>query len=401
MEKYYKERFHFQEKLISKIAPFTDAGEIIEAARDELRSSLEDAVEVCILLLDPEAENYTRPIQCALHKRPFNCQACKPDRPAVLKAVDRKKGVIITKSPPIVRPGHDPVRVGPEYAVPLVIENEVLGIVSVVTRPDAGYQKRDFFLIRDVARLLSGIVLNARKQWRATLEKIRISKALTNISPFVPTAVRDIAGRDPDMLNMEKKRKPVTILFLDLEGYTRLSNELTETVVNDIIERMFSSFVDPIHRSQGTINETAGDGLMIIFEKHDPETNAVNAVKAAFEIADRARSFNCFLNNTTPVHVNMGINSGTALVGIGKFTGALNTRMTYTASGSVTNIAARLSDYARGGDILMGPETCGLVNGIWPVFDAGRIHLKGMDGPVQVYSLWRTPVSGQAAPDPP
>lgn len=389
MNKYFEERFHFQEKLISKLARFTDAGEMIETARDELRSALDDAVEVCILLLDPEAERYTRPIQCFLHEGPFKCQACKPDRPAVRKAVNRKKGVIITKSPPIVRPGNETVMVGPEYAVPMLIENEVLGIISVVTRPDTIYKRRDFFLIRDVARILSGIVLNARKQWQMTLEKIGISKALANLSPFVPTAVRDIAGKDPEMLTMEKKRKPVTILFLDLEGYTRLSSELTETEVNDIIERMFSSFVDPIHRSQGTINETAGDGLMIIFEKHDPKTNATNAVKAAFEIADRARSLNSFIDNTDLIHVNIGINSGTALVGMSKFSGALNTRMTYTASGSVTNVAARLSDCARGGDILVGAGTRDLVKDIWPVFDAGKISLKGMDGPIQAYSLFK------------
>ncbi len=94
--------------------------------------------------------------------------------------------------------------------------------------------------------------------------------------------------------------------------------------MNDIIERMFSSFVDPIHRSQGTINETSGDGLMIIFEQHDPETNAINAVKAAFEIAERTRSMNWFLNQDAPIHVNIGINSGGALVGMTKFKGALN-----------------------------------------------------------------------------
>ncbi len=55
MKKCYKERFHFQEKLISKIASLTEVGEIIETTRTELRKVISDAVEVCILLLDPEA----------------------------------------------------------------------------------------------------------------------------------------------------------------------------------------------------------------------------------------------------------------------------------------------------------------------------------------------------------
>ncbi len=387
MKKYYKERFHFQEKLISKIAPLTEVGEIIEKTRNELRAVLSDAVEVCILLLDPEAEKYTRPIQCALHKRPFRCQACKPDRLAVRKAINQKKGVVITASESINRPGHSIVHVGPEYAVPLIIEKEVLGVISVVTRPASEHKREDFFFIRDVARVLSGIVLNARKQWKMVLEKIRISRALSNLTPFVPTAVRAIAEKNPEMLDMEKKRKQVTVLFLDIEGYTRLSGSKPETEMNDIIERMFSSFVDPIHRSQGTINETSGDGLMIIFEQHDPKTNAINGVKAAFEIAERTRSMNWFLNQDAPIHVNIGINSGSALVGMTKFKGALNTRMTYTASGAITNIAARLSDYAKGGDILIGEETKDMIQELWPVFDMGKIQLKGMSEPSNVYSL--------------
>ncbi|MCG8637191.1 MAG: GAF domain-containing protein, partial [Desulfobacterales bacterium] len=220
MEKFYKERFRFQERLITKIAPSTELSQIIEAARDELRAVISDAVEVCIFLLDPEAVHYTRPIQCVLHQRPYSCQACKPDRRAVHRAVDRKKAVVITKSDPIFRHGHPQVKVGPEYAVPIMVKEEVFGVVSVVTRPGANYNRADFFFIRDLARLLSGIVLNAKKQWQETLEKIKISKALSHMAPFVPVSIRDIAGRNPEMLNMKKQRKEVTVLFLDIEGYT-------------------------------------------------------------------------------------------------------------------------------------------------------------------------------------
>jgi class 3 adenylate cyclase len=63
--------------------------------------------------------------------------------------------------------------------------------------------------------------------------------------------------------------------------------------------------------------------------------------------------------------------------------------MTFTASGSVTNIASRLSDYAKGGDILIGEETWKMIQGLWPTHSLGRIHLKGLKEPVPVYSLLR------------
>jgi class 3 adenylate cyclase len=61
--------------------------------------------------------------------------------------------------------------------------------------------------------------------------------------------------------------------------------------------------------------------------------------------------------------------------------------MTYTATGQVTNIAARLADLAKGGDILIGEETRRLIEGLWPSFDRGYATLKGIEKPRRVYSL--------------
>jgi class 3 adenylate cyclase len=193
---------------------------------------------------------------------------------------------------------------------------------------------------------------------------------------------------NPDMLEQEKVSKEVTVLFLDLEGYTRLSARFSGAKVSETVEKIFSSFVDPIHRSGGDINETAGDGLMIIFKNDDAQTNAINAVKAAFDIDqinfDLSRHL---IKDFEPVNVNMGINSGIGLLGMSKYKGSLDTRMTYTASGQVTNIAARLADYAEGGDILIGEETRRNIGDLWPVYDRGEVNLKGLDSPLKIYSL--------------
>ncbi len=394
MDRYYKERFEAQQQLLRKIAPLMEVNEIIEAARDALRTLVPTAMEVCILLLDPDAKKYTSPLQCALYERPVDCQSCKRDRPAVKKAIENKKAVVVSQSEPIRRMDNSLVTVGPEYAMPVFVEEKVLAAISVVIQPLTRHTRKDFFLIRDFADVLGTIILNAKRHWEMTQEKIRISRMLTNLSPFVPESVRHMVHKNPDLLTREKERKDISVLFLDLEGYTSLSISRPEVEVNGIIERMFSSFVDPIHRSHGDINETAGDALMIIFKDHDARTNAINSVKAAFEIAERNRSINQALakemdSTIGPIDVNIGINSGSALVGMTRFKGSLDTRMTYTASGSVTNIAARLSDYAKGGDILIGEETCAMIQGLWPVYDLGPVVLKGLKHPQKVFSLLR------------
>ena len=390
MERYYKERFYVQQNLIKKTAPLMEVNEIIEVVREELRNLIPNAMEVCLLLIDPEAQKYTRPLQCALYKTPVDCQSCKRDRPAVQRAIERQKAVVTSRSEPVRRMDNTLVAVGAEMAMPVFVNERVLAAVSVVIQPFTEFSRRDFLVVRDVATTLGTFILNAKRHWEMTQEKLRISRMLTNLAPFVPGSVRHMADKNPHMLAREKELRDVTVLFLDLEGYTTLSANRPESEVNTIIEKMFSSFVDPIHRSHGDINETAGDGLMILFKDHDGRTNAINSVKAAFEIMEQNRIINQSLKtDMEPVEVNIGINSGSALVGMTRFTGTLDARMTYTATGSVTNIAARLSDAAKGGDILIGEETMRMIKGLWPLHDRGAVPLKGLTAPIQVFSLLR------------
>ncbi len=129
---------------------------------------------------------------------------------------------------------------------------------------------------------------------------------------------------------------------------------------------------------------------MIIFKDHDAKSNAINAVKAAFEIADRNRSIlHSPGKDIKPIDVNIGINSGSALVGMTRFKGLLGTRMTFTASGTVTNIAARLSDHATAGDIIIGEETKKMIENLWPTYSRGVVTLKGIKKPVSIFSLLR------------
>ena len=387
MKKYYKERFLALKRLAKAIAPFMEVNKILEKMREELRFQIPSSMEACILLLDPDASKYTRPLQCALYNRPVNCLKCKRSRPAIQKALREEKGVVVSTSDPVIRPDGSVVEVGPEAAIPVVVNDDILAIISVVARPGVRFSKKDFYLIKDFSEMASNVLLAAKRHWEETQEKIRISQMLANLSNFVPYSVRNMVERDPNQLAQDKKLREVSVLFLDLEGYTHLSTKKSETEVNAIIEKMFSSFVDPIHRSHGDINETAGDGLMIIFKDHDEKTNAMNAVQAAFDIFERNRQINVELGEPEPINVNIGINSGKALVGMTRFKGLLHTRMTYTATGSVTNMAARLAAYAKGGDILIGESTKQLIDGLWPVYDRGLVQLKGIDNPVRVYSL--------------
>ncbi len=374
--------------MAQKMAPLMEVNDILEAMRGEIRDVIPDAMECCILLLDPQAREYTRPLQCALYDRPVNCLVCKRSRPAIQKAVKKGKGVVVSKSQPVKRHDGSQVQIGPEAAMPVFVGRDVLAVVSVVARPGTRFTRKAFYLLKDFSETISHVLFHAKRHWEMTQDKIRITQMLAHLSPFVPQSVRNLVEKNPELLNQEKEKRDVTVLFLDLEGYTKLSTRRSETEVNDMVEKVFSRFVDPIHRSHGDINETSGDGLMIIFKDDDARTNAVNAVRTAFDIHDRTLEINRDLGpDFEEITVNMGINSGTALVGMTRFEGVLETRMTYTASGPVTNLAARLAAHASGGDILVGEETKRMIQGLWSIYERGKAQLKGIEEPIEIYSL--------------
>lgn len=388
MEQYYKERLEARFRLDELIIPLESINEMLQKMRDELRNIIPSALETRILLLDPDGKKYTRPLQCILYDRPVNCISCKRSRPAIQKALQERKTVLISEGDPIERADGQMIRIGPEAAAPAFLGDEVLLVVSVVGKPDTRFTPRDFLLIEDFAATARNVVLQAKKQWQMTEEKLRISKMLSQLSAFVPQSVLKMAENDPELMSQEKEKREVSVLFPDIEGYTRLNATLPEQEVDELVEKLFSRFVDPIHRSHGDINETAGDGLMIIFKEDDIKTNAVNSIKAALEIHEQSFEYNRELPpHIDPLKVNMGIHCGTALVGMTRFRGSVGTRMTYTATGNVTNLAARLAATARGGDILIAEETRKIIDSLWSVYDKGTATLKGIEYPVHIYSL--------------
>ncbi len=135
------------------------------------------------------------------------------------------------------------------------------------------------------------------------------------------------------------------------------------------------------------MNETAGDGLMAIFQG-DAVQNALNAARAALEIRRCTLEINQELEGRfLPIVVNMGINSGPASVGMSRFEGGSGTRTTFTASGPVTNLASRLAAAAGEGDILVGPETAHRIQDSMMLFSRGPMTFKNIREHVQVFSL--------------
>ena len=180
----------------------------------------------------------------------------------------------------------------------------------------------------------------------------------------------------------------MSVLFLDIAGYTRMSENNSRERMNYLIETYFSEFLNIIVEHRGDINETAGDGLMILFQDDDPRVHTVNAVSAALGIQQRTARINESLRREyDPVTVNMGINSGKAFVGSTRFKGVAGERWTYTASGPVTNIAARVCSASTKGRILATADTCQYLEDRFPLGEPWSPALKNVSRPVTVQEV--------------
>jgi len=386
----YKERFENVFRVAKKLTSSLQIGDVLEIIRDEAKSGIPKLREACLLVIDPEAENYTRPLHCAVEKKRINCQLCKRGRNTISVALE--KGASAMCFLPGKHEDGTPVEADvpeglSEIVVPIYQRGKPVAVLQALATQDHTLDSQDLLVLQDLAEIAANVIENAQGHWRMAQEKITIDSMLKHLKPFVPSTVQKIVEKNPIAPGLEKKDADVSVLFLDVAGYTKISETQTREIVNFIIEKYFSAFLDIVNQFGGDINETAGDGLMVIFQG-ESQRAAENAVGAALAIREKTEEINEELKKRfPPVKVNMGINSGVASVGMSKFEGTSGTRMTFTATGPVTNLAARIASAAKNGDILVGPQTADYVRGIVKLDTRGLMEFKNVREPVQVFSV--------------
>jgi class 3 adenylate cyclase/HAMP domain-containing protein len=218
------------------------------------------------------------------------------------------------------------------------------------------------------------------------LERITfLERVKRGLDRFVPDTVRRLIEASPDGAPLAKVATDLTVLFLDIEGYTRLAERLSSRAVSEIVEQYFSQYLSDIRAGGGDINETSGDGLMILFQGAD---HAAAAIRAALAIRAKTTMLNARPDRQHPsIAINIGLNSGTCDVGSTRLQSVAGDRWTYTATGAVTNVAARLCAEARGGQILVGPETARRVTDEVLLRPLGPRTLKNLAAPVEVWEV--------------
>src|SRR5712691_4194607 len=161
---------------------------------------------------------------------------------------------------------------------------------------------------------------------------------------------------------LEGERKQVSVLFVDVSGFTALSERLDPEDVHRFMQRAFELMLAEVHRYEGTVTQFLGDGIMALFGAPIAhEDHAQRAIHAALGIRAALDGYQAELQSQQGIsfQVRQGLNTGLVVVGsIGN-----DLRMDYTAVGDTTNVAARLQAAADPGRILIAEATHRLVAG--------------------------------------
>ncbi len=239
------------------------------------------------------------------------------------------------------------------------------------------------------------------KNWNKSLEE-RVEKQLGEIERirrlerFLPPQVAQlIASSDGHDSLLDSHRREVTVVFCDLRGFTAFTEATEPEEAMNVLREYHAALGELIFRYEGTLDRYAGDGVMILFNAPIQfEDHVKRAVKMAVEMRDAIGALTQkWRNRGHSLGFGVGIALGYATLGQIGF----EQRLEYAAIGSVTNLASRLCDEAKAGQIVVSQRVFGMVE----PWAEGRaledLTLKGFNHPILAVEILRWKEESAAA----
>lgn len=214
-----------------------------------------------------------------------------------------------------------------------------------------------------------------KRRMELTLKMYVDSQVVDQISDFTPMELSSVSAR-----------RNIAVLFVDIRGFTSMSESLEPEQVVSILNEYFSVVYSSIITWNGTLDKFIGDAAMAIFNApNDVDDYVFNAVCAADDIQKNFEPLReKFMSEYgKEVHLGIGINSGTAIVGN---IGCMG-RFDYTAIGDTVNTASRLESKALPGQILISETVYAEVESRVSVDRVGALSLKGKAKAVETYQI--------------
>ena len=224
----------------------------------------------------------------------------------------------------------------------------------------------------------------------------RSKRELANLfGTYVPPELVDEMVKDPDSYSMKAASKELTVMFCDMRGFTKMSERMEPTQLQELLNAVFSRLTDIIRANRGTIDKYMGDCVMAFWGAPvDTPQHAELAVKSATEMSRAVHEINAEhrAKGIPEIGVGIGINTGTMCVGdMGS-----DIRRSYTVIGDAVNLGSRLEGLSKvyGVDIVVSESSRAQAREFaWQELD--RVRVKGKEQAVGIFY----PVAGASALD--
>jgi adenylate cyclase len=229
--------------------------------------------------------------------------------------------------------------------------------------------------------------LRLKERFRIEEEKSRTLSL--KIAKYISPQIWESIFSGKQQVELQAQRKPLVVFFSDIQGFTRLSDEIEPEELTDVLNQYLTDMSKIVLKYGGTIDKYIGDSIMVFFG--DPTTlglrkDAMACVSMAIEMRQhmkllrqqwRAKGF------THNLEIRMGINAGPC--NVGNF--GTDNRMDYTIIGREVNLASRLESLAEAGDILISEDAYKLIQDKIMCREKGRLKVRGFTHLISVYQV--------------
>jgi class 3 adenylate cyclase/putative methionine-R-sulfoxide reductase with GAF domain len=284
------------------------------------------------------------------------------------------------------------VRADPEYTyagprffrtllgVPIMVEDDLIGVVVVVRREPKPFTEDDIALVQTFADQAAIALTNAR-----LLDAVERQR--TELSRFVSPQVADLISSEDGERLLAGHRAYVSSLFCDLRGFTAFAETAAPEELFDVLREYHALLGGLIPAYQGTLEHFAGDGVMVFF--NDPllvDEHELQAIRLALAAQTRFAELAAgWRKRGIDLALGIGIEAGYTTLGRIGFEG----RFDYAALGPATNLASRLSTRASPGQTLIGQRVFAATEEAVETTPVGSLDLKGFARPVVAYEVRR------------